>query len=206
MISEHKAKAILSNELQFSANKLSKLGEFVKILLNYNRNRNLISKNSEEVIWSRHVLDSAQLVKYIDPIKCNSLADLGTGGGFPGIVLAIFFSDCNFHVKLYEKSLIKSTFLRETVSKLNLKAKVFQDDVSTISIDSNHIVCRAFRKLDYILKISRENCGKNHKIIILKGKTSHSEIKKALMDKKYEYRLENSITKQDSKIVILKKR
>ena len=197
---------ILKNDLNFDEDSILKLKKFSNLVLEENKRHNLIAKSTEEVIWKRHILDSAQLVKYIDPIKCNSLADLGTGGGFPGIVLAIFFSDCNFHVKLYEKSLIKATFLRETVSKLNLKAKVFQDDVSTISIDSNHIVCRAFRKLDYILKISRENCGKNHKIIILKGKTSHSEIKKALMDKKYEYRLENSITKQDSKIVILKKR
>ena len=72
-------------------------------------------------------------------------------------------------------------------------------------IDSNYIVCRAFRKLNYILKISRENCGKKHKIIILSGKTRENDIKKALTKDKYKYRMEKSITKQESKIVILEK-
>ena len=205
MISEQQVKTILLNDLHFNAEKVNKLDKFVSTLLDFNSRRNLIGKSTEKHIWDRHVLDSAQLINFIEPSKCNSLADLGTGGGFPGIVLAIFFSDFNFHVKMYEKSPVKSAFLKEIVAKLDLKAKVYQEDVSTQRIDSNYIVCRAFRKLNYILKISRENCGKKHKIIILSGKTRENDIKKALMSDKYRYRMEKSITKQESKIVIIEK-
>ena len=58
----------------------------------------------------RHILDSAQLVKFID-FKSGSLADLGTGAGFPGVVIAIFNENKDFHVKLYEKSPVKRNFL-----------------------------------------------------------------------------------------------
>ena len=110
MISEQQVKTILLNDLHFNAEKVNKLDKFVSTLLDFNSRRNLIGKSTEKHIWDRHVLDSAQLINFIEPSKCNSLADLGTGGGFPGIVLAIFFSDFNFHVKMYEKSSVKSAF------------------------------------------------------------------------------------------------
>ena len=75
--------------------------------------------------------------------------------------------------------------------------------MNSIKIDSNHIVCRAFRKLPYILNISRENCVKKHKIIIMKGKNAQEEINNTSKMRNYKYRLENSITDNDSKIIIL---
>jgi 16S rRNA G527 N7-methylase RsmG len=75
--------------------------------------------------------------------------------------------------------------------------------VNSIKIDSNHIVCRAFRKLPHILNISRENCIKKHKIIVMKGKNAQKEINNTSQMRNYEYRLENSITDNDSKIIIL---
>ena len=76
-------------------------------------------------------------------------------------------------------------------------------DINLIKIDSNYIVCRAFRKLPYILNISRENCIKKHKIIIMKGRNAQQEINNTSKMKNYKYRLENSITDKDSKIIIL---
>ena len=111
MITEFNVKKILLKDLNFDAHKIKKLDNFVKKLLIYNKKHNLISKNTENYIWDRHILDSAQLIKFIDVKNCTGIADLGTGGGFPGIVLAIYFQNYNFHVKLYEKSPIKSGFL-----------------------------------------------------------------------------------------------
>ena len=86
---------------------------------------------------------------------------------------------------------------------LGLNCKIIRNDINSVKIDSNYIVCRAFRKLSYILNISRENCVKKHKIIILKGKNAQKEINNTSKIKNYEYRLEKSITDSDSKIIIL---
>ena len=203
MITESNVKRILLKDLNFDVPKIKKLDNFAKKLLIYNKKHNLISKNTENQIWDRHILDSAQLIKFIDVKNCSGIADLGTGGGFPGIILAIYFQNFNFHVKLYEKSLVKSSFLVDISNILGLNCKIIRNDINSVKIDSNYIVCRAFRKLSYILNISRENCVKKHKIIILKGRNAQKEINCTSKMKNYKYRLENSITDKDSKIIIL---
>ena len=194
---------ILKKNLNFSEKQILKLRIFASKLLEFNKRYNLISQNTENDLWNRHILDSAQLVNHIDTLKCEGIADLGSGGGFPGIVLAIFYDNFNFHVKLYEKSPIKAKFLTKIVKELNLKAKVMNIDVNLVKIDVNYITCRAFKKLPYILNISREKCIKKHKIIIMKGKNAQEEINKALKDMIFKYRLEKSITDKKSKIIIL---
>ena len=203
MITESNVKKILLSDLNFNASKIKKLDNFVKILLIYNKKHNFISKITEKQIWFRHILDSAQLIKLIDVKNCSGLADLGTGGGFPGIILAIYFQNFNFHVKLYEKSPVKSAFLKKISNILGLNCTIICNDINLLKIDSNYIVCRAFRKLPYILNISRENCVKNHKMIIMKGRNAQQEINNTSKMKNFKYRLENSITDKDSKIIIL---
>ena len=203
MITESNVKRILLKDLNFDAPKIKKLDNFAKKLLIYNKKHNLISKNTEKLIWDRHILDSAQLIKFIDVKSCSGIADLGTGGGFPGIILAIYFQNFNFHVKLYEKSPVKSLFLNDISNILGLNCKIVCNDINSVKIDSNYIVCRAFRKLPYILNISRENCIKKHKMIIMKGRNAQQEINNTSKMKNYKYRLENSITDKESKIIIL---
>ena len=111
--STSQTKRILLKNFNFSDNKINLIEIFVKEVLNYNQKYNLIAKSTEKDIWNRHVLDSAQLIKYIDHKNFKSLSDLGTGGGFPGIILSIFYSDLlTFHVKLYEKSKVKVKFIK----------------------------------------------------------------------------------------------
>ena len=126
-----------------------------------------------------------------------------SGGGFPGIILAIYYENFNFHVKLYEKSPVKSSFLSEISKKIGLNCKIICNDVNSVKIDSNYIVCRAFKKLPYILNISRENCVNKHKMIIMKGRNAQQEINNTSKLKNYKYKLEKSITDSNSKIIIL---
>ena len=203
MITETDVKRILVQKLKFDVQKIKKLDFFVRNLLIYNKKRNLIAKSTEKQVWDRHILDSAQLIKFIDTNNCTGIADLGSVAGIPGIILALYYQNYNFHVKLYEKSPIKSAFLSKISQMLDLKCKIICGDVNSIKIDSNHIVCRAFRKLPHILNISRENCVKKHKIIVMKGKNAQQEIKNTSQMTNYEYRLENSITDNNSKIIIL---
>ena len=203
MINETEVKRILVQNFKFDVQKIKKLDNFVKNLLIYNKKRNLIAKSTEKQVWDRHILDSAQLIKFIDVKNCTGIADLGSGGGFPGIILALYYQNYNFHVKLYEKSPIKSAFLSKISQLLDLKCKIICNDVNSLKIDSNYIVCRAFKKLPHILNISRENCVKKHKIIVMKGKNAQAEINNTSQMRNYEYRLENSITDNKSKIIIL---
>ena len=192
---------ILKKSLNFSDHSIEKLKKFTYLVLKENQKYNLIAKSTESQIWHRHILDSAQLVKFID-FNVNSMADLGTGAGFPGLVVEIFNKNKAFHVKLYEKSPVKRQFLMNVIHELNLNAKVL-GDVNEELIDTDIIICRAFKKLDHIIQVSREIAKKPHKLIILKGQNAQKEIKNSSKTKKYSYKLENSMTNKDSKIILM---
>ena len=203
--SKVKSKLVLAENLNFNDKKLNLIELFVQEVLNFNKKYNLISRNSEKDIWNRHVLDSAQLVKHIDHKNFNSLSDLGTGAGFPGIILSIFYSDIlTFHVKLYEKSKVKVNFIRDIIKKLGLKnTRIYDNDYQSHVLDSDYIVCRAFKKLPEILRISRETAKKPHKLIVMLGKSAQGELNKASKDSINKYKLVTSITSSDSKILLL---
>ena len=192
---------ILKKSLNFSDQSIEKLKKFTNLVLKENQNYNLIAKSTENQIWHRHILDSAQLVKFID-FNVSSLADLGTGAGFPGVVVEIFNKNKAFHVKLYEKSPVKRRFLTGVIKELSLNAEVL-GDVRDEVIDSEIIMCRAFKKLDSIIQVSREIAKKPHKLIILKGQNAQKEIKNSFKTKKYPYKLESSMTNKDSKIILM---
>ena len=193
---------ILQEELKFNDQSIDKLKMLETELLNANKKHNFIAKSTEDSIWSRHILDSAQLVKYIN-FKQGSLSDLGSGAGFPGLVLAIYNQNFNFHVKLYEKSPVKRDFLDEMIDKLKIKAKLYPNVFDGI-IESEYIVSRAFKKLDKIIQVSREMIKRPHKLIILKGQNAQEEANKAFKSQKYSYKLEESMTDKKSRIIIAK--
>jgi len=203
--SKVKSKLVLAENLNFNNDKLQKLELFVNEVLSYNKKYNLISKNSEKDIWHRHILDSAQLIKHIDHKNFNSLSDLGTGAGFPGFILSIFYSDIlTFHVKLYEKSKVKINFIRSVIEKLGLNnIDIYDNDYQSHVLDTDYIVCRAFKKLPEILRISRETVKKPHKLIVMMGKSAQDELNKASKGMIYKYKLVPSITESDSKILLV---
>ncbi len=194
---------LLKSELEFSDSSIDQLKIFHDCLLNYNRSYNLISKSTEKNIWFRHILDSAQILKYLDRKKVNNIADFGSGAGFPGLILAIQSKNNLFHVKLYEKSSVKRDFLNEIKEKLDLKNVEVKGDIYENEITSNTIICRAFKKLKEIINISREMIKKPHKLIILKGKNAQFEINNVSLGTNYSYKFKNSITDQDSKIILV---
>ena len=191
----------LQKQLNFSTKSISDIKIFIDELLKANKKHNFISKNTENVIWHRHILDSAQLVKFIDFSK-GSLSDLGTGAGFPGLILALFNKNKDFHVKLYEKSPVKRAFLKSISKKLSLNVEIFGNVYEEFE-DTDYIVSRAFKKFEAIIQVSREISKKSHKLIVLKGQNAQEDLKKAFNKEKYDYKLENSITNKDSKIIIV---
>ena len=193
---------ILKNKYNFNNLSIERLKIFSNLLLINNKSHNLISKSTESNLWFRHILDSAQLLDHFNTNKKHIIVDLGAGAGFPGLILSIFDTKNKFHVKLYEKSNIKRNFLNIIKKNLNLKFEIY-DNVDKYNIESDLIVCRAFKKLDKIIDISREKIKKPHKMIILKGKNAEEELKKISLNRNYNYKLKQSITDRESKIILV---
>ena len=106
-------------------------------------------------------------------------------------------------MKLYEKSPVKREFLNSVKNKIGINVEIAKNVYDEI-IDADIIVSRAFKKIDQIISISRETVKKPHKIIILKGKNAQVEINNVSLGPNYSYKLENSITDVDSKIILIK--
>lgn len=196
-------KKYLELKLAFTKEKIDKVSFYVDLLLNFNKKYNLIGKSTEKDIWSRHILDCAQLVKFIDFSKNGVLSDLGSGAGLPGVIISIANNNPKFHVKLYEKSPIKRIFLEkiQNLSNYEIEANIYDYK----NIETDYIVCRAFKKLGTIFEISREKVKNPHKIIILKGKKALIELKKLSNLKDYRYKTVDSVSNVDSKIIIAEK-
>ena len=194
----------LHKKLSFSKESTKKLETYENMLLDYNKRYNLIAKSTEVNLWERHILDSAQIIKYL-PTNTKEISDLGSGAGLPGVILSIYDQNNTFHVKLYDKSSVKRQFLNKVLEKLDLnfevKKNIYEDD-----LDSDVIVARAFKKLPEILRISREIIKKPHKLIILKGKDAQSAINKVSMTQNYSYKVHKSVTDIDSRILIIDKK
>jgi len=196
-------KKYLRENLGFSDKKIQKIHKYIDLLLIFNKKYNLISKSTEKEIWNRHILDSAQIIKYIDFNKGHILSDFGSGAGLPGVIISIANTNPNFHVKLYEKSPVKRDFLADIqkITQFDIEKNVYDYEV----IKSDYVVCRAFKKLDLIFDISREKIKNPHKLIILKGKNALNDLKKLPKDKNYRYKTVDSVTDRDSKIIIATK-
>ena len=197
----------LDNLLQVSRETINSLNKYEKLLLKNNRNFNLISKSSEKVIKTRHILDSAQLIDLIDK-NCNICADLGSGAGLPGIVLGIMMKDRRFmtRMELYEKSPKKCKFLSEVVNELNLNALVIQKNVVELSnLNANTIIARAFKPIQSIFEIVTKNFNKFENLILFLGKNGKQTLLDASKVWEFEYKERKSITSDDSYIINIKK-
>ena len=117
------------NHLNVSRETFSDFENYISMILEKNKKINIISQNtaSRKAIIDRHIIDSAQIIDFVD-LNRNITTDLGSGSGMPGIIVAIMLKNMNknMNVHLYEKSYHKSQFLKEVSEKLNLKTKVFQ--------------------------------------------------------------------------------
>ena len=120
------------SDLNVSRETCNELESLISMIQEKNKQINIISKKmyEKESIRERHIIDSAQIIDFVD-LNCNTTTDLGSGGGMPGIIIAIMLKHMKKDIKvhLYEKSHHKSTFLREVSRKLKLKTEIFQENI-----------------------------------------------------------------------------
>ena len=181
---------ILKNLLKFSNQDIAKIKIYLNLLLEANKKHNFIGKKTENYVWIRHVLDSAQLVKHISFKNTGSLADLGSGAGFPGIILAIFNKNNNFHVKLYDKSPVKCNFLQLVVNNIKIKAEIINCNIFHEKINSRYIVSRGFKKIDKMIQVSgcRSTCAWGSSLIVGPAGPDHS-----ILIEQYVYRFSSNM-------------
>ena len=182
---------------------IKKLIHYEKILIEANKSLNLVGNSTISQIWTRHFLDSSQVIDFIDK-NDKILVDIGSGAGFPGIVLAILADDrkMDLKVSLIEKSKKKNIFLTEVIKKLNLDvAQICQNIFDMKKITADVVVARAFKPLPIILELIHNKVINSKKFFVFLGKTGKKELDLASKKWDIKYKLRMSKTSIDSFIV-----
>ena len=148
------------NTQNVSRETLDELNKYSLSILKKNKQINLISASTEKSINSRHIIDSAQIIDFIDKNDIKVCTDLGSGAGLPGIVLAIMMKPKKpqFKVIFYEKSYHKSNFLRDISKKFSLNTEIKQKNIfDQKNLQTDIIISRAFKPLPVIFEIALKN-------------------------------------------------
>ena len=182
---------------------------FISMIIEKNKEINIISQENakNEVIRERHIIDSAQIIDFVD-LNSNIVTDLGTGGGMPGIIIAIMLKNMkkNLKIHLYEKSHHKSAFLREVSRKLKLKTEIFQENVFDLKkLKTGSIMSRAFKPMPIVLDLVYENFSIYKNLIFFMGKNGKKIFKDSLKEWDLEYVEKKSLTNEDSFLLNIKK-
>ena len=197
------------SNLNVSRETCNDLETLILMIQEKNREINIISKKMTEkdLIRERHILDSAQIIDFVD-LNCNTTCDLGTGGGMPGLIIAIVMKNIknNMKVNLYEKSFHKCGFLREVSKKLNLNTEVIQKDIFTVKdIETGTIMSRAFKPMPVILDLVNLNFSKFKNIILFMGSSGRKILNETLKEWDLDFEEKKSLTNEDSFILNIKK-
>jgi 16S rRNA (guanine527-N7)-methyltransferase len=184
---------------------IEKLNKYRDFLVSSNKLLNLIGKTTENHIFSRHFTDSAQIYDLIE--DKSEIIDLGSGAGFPGVILKILMdhNKIDGNITLIEKSPKKCKFLQDLTDKLDLNIKIVNLKIENFKLDKiSTIVSRAFKNTVDTIDILFKNNDKIESIILLKGKTYQQELEDA--KKKYTFDVEKfrSITSDESFILKIK--
>ena len=197
------------NDLNVSRETFLDFESYISMILEKNEKINIISKKtaSKIDIIDRHIIDSAQIIDFVD-LKSNTTTDIGSGGGMPGIIVAILLKNMknNMNVHLYEKSHHKSHFLKEVSDKLNLNTKVFQKNIFEIkNLKTGTIMSRAFKPMPVILDLVYENFFKYKNLIFFMGKNGKKVFELSKKNWELEYTEKESLTNKDSFLINIKK-
>ena len=197
------------NHLNVSRETFLDFENYTSMILEKNEKINIISRNllSKKTIIDRHIIDSAQIIDFVD-LNSNTTTDLGSGGGLPGIIVAIILKNMNnnMNVHLYEKSYHKSHFLKEVSEKLNLNTKIFQKNIFEIkNLETGTIMSRAFKPMPVVLDLVYENFAKYKNLIFFMGKNGKKIFENSQKNWEMNYIEKKSLTSEDSFLINIKK-
>ena len=181
---------------------------FLVMLKKRNEEINLISKETakDDTIRERHIVDSAQIIDYVD-LNSNIITDIGSGGGMPGIIISIMTKNLKNSpkVNLYEKSHHKSAFLRKVSRELKLNTEVIQENIfETQNLESGTIMARAFKPLPIILELVYKNFSNYKNLVLFMGKNGEKILEDTLKIWDFDFEKKKSITSEDSFLLNIK--
>ena len=154
----------------------------------------------KEEIRQRHIIDSAQIIDFVD-LNYNTTCDLGSGGGMPGLIVAIVMKQIknSMKINLYEKSFHKCVFLKEVSKKLDLNTEIIQKDIFSVkNIETGTIMSRAFKPMPTILNLVNQNFKKFKNIILFMGRSGRKILNETLNEWDLDYEEKKSLTSNDS--------
>ena len=197
MISESAAQAALDVPRET----LARLDALVALLREENARQNLVSAGSLEAVWSRHILDSAQLLRFAPP-GAESWLDLGTGAGFPGLVIAALFPG---RMTLVEARKLRVDFLHRAAEVLGVaeRTQILCAKVEAVPARPFDVIsARAFAPLDKLLRLGMPFSTAKTRWILPKGRNAKSELDAARSSWQGDFRLEPSLTDPDAMIIV----
>lgn len=193
---------LLTKDFNVSRETLRALEEFVLLLEKWNSSINLIGKSTLDKIWQRHVLDSAQLLRYIPSKQPLVITDFGSGAGFPGIILGII---SNHTIHLIESDKRKAAFLQQASMIVPGKIFVHNKRIEAISPwKSDIIMARALAPLDQLLTFAEPFCTESSSCLFLKGVKLEEELSLCKHYWKIDVSLHPSITSENASVVELR--
>ncbi|GAA5096502.1 16S rRNA (guanine(527)-N(7))-methyltransferase RsmG [Bartonella acomydis] len=200
---EQKYQTLLNIAPSVSRETMERLIQFETLLIQWNKHINLISAATIPLLWTRHILDSAQIY----PLHSNLLhwCDFGSGGGFPAIVIAIFMKEKNKgHIDLVESNGKKVAFLRTIIAELDLPATVYHHRIENIYpkiAKPEVITARGLASLDDLLRLIFPLFTQKTIALLQKGRDYSTEIKNASAN--WQFDLLKHKSKIDENSVIL---
>mgnify|MGYP001391727814 FL=1 len=183
-----------------------KLKEYEKLLTKWNSKINLVSKSTLRDFWNRHILDSVQVFCSIGE-NTGKWVDFGSGGGFPGLVLAILSDEFEIsnNLCLIEADVRKSVFLRTVCRELGLVVDVFNNRVEEISpMLADVVSARALAPLKTLCFYAESHLNENGIAVFAKGENWESELLEAQKNWIFEYDVVTSKLHQGSVILVLR--
>ena len=189
---------------QVSRETIISLKKYEDALIKANKTMNLVGNSTIKDIWTRHFLDSVQVIDFIDE-NDKTLVDLGSGAGLPGLVLAIALKDRKIplKIKLIEKSPKKVKFLKNLINELHLNVEVINKNIleEPIKFFDDVFITRAFKPLKMILQLMHNKAKNWKKIFIFLGKTGKNELLQASKSWDIEYKQRVIVTSNDSIVI-----
>ena len=193
--------------LDVSRETLNDFCEYEALLSKWNKKINLVSKSTLVDIWERHFLDSGQIIKHVEA-SGKRWVDVGSGAGFPGLVVALLLRDrkIDCDLVLVEKNPKKGFFLNEVIRKLNLSVEVVNDNIDTLEpLNADILTARAFSELNNLIEIAFRHRKKEGICLFLKGENYRIELDKTLNYWFFDYDIVDSLSSSSGKIIRVKK-
>ena len=184
-----------------------KLEIFYETLIKWQKSINLVSNSSLKHIWTRHFLDSAQLYNFTKDVQGNIL-DMGSGAGFPGIILAMMGNET---INVVESDQRKCTFMREVARLTNTNLKIHNCRIEELQfINLDLIVSRALAPLKKLIEYVEIHICKNKlsankipNMLFLKGKLYNEELNELKKIRKFKFKVYPSMTDKYGKIIFI---